>query len=105
MVISIAENSFELFFIAFKSAARVVGRKLVPNTCFHLPHEPASIAFNNEDNLIICYKDARRISIYSPKSKMIKELDVCHFGYTFDARITDPWRIGINESPDILIAD
>ena len=105
MVISIAENSFETVFIACKSAVKFIGSKLVPKTSFHLPHEPASIAFSDEDNLIICYKDARRVSIHSTKGKVIKELDVRHFGYRFGARITDPWRIGINENQDILVAD
>ena len=31
---------------------------------------------------------------------MIKELDICHIGYRFGARITDPWRISISENQD-----
>ena len=105
LVISIAENSLETVFVACKTVIKVIGSKLVPKTCFHIPHEPTDIAFNDEDNLIICYKDARRVSVHSTKGKVIKELDVRHFGYRFGARITDPWRISISENQDILVAD
>ena len=105
MVISIAENSLETVYVACKTAIKVIGSKLVPKTSFHIPHEPSAIAFNDEDNLIICYKDARRVSVHSTKGKVLKELDVRHFGYRFGARITDPWRICISENQDILVAD
>lgn len=104
-VISIAENSFETAFVACKTSVKAIGSKMVPKKCFHLPHEPSSIAFTEDDNLVICYKEARRVSIHSTKGKVLKELDVRHFGYRFGARITDPWRISVNENQDILVAD
>ena len=105
IIISIAENSNETVFVACKTAVKVIGSKMVPKTCFHLSHEPSNIAFTEDDSLVICYKDARRVSIHSMKGKVIKDLDVRHFGYRFGARITDPWRLAINDNQDILVAD
>ena len=105
IIISMAENSYETLFIACKTAIKVLGSKLVQKTSFHLSHEPSSIAFTDDDSLVICYKDARRVSIHSMNGKVIREMDVRHFGYRFGARITDPWRVAINDDQDILIAD
>ena len=104
-VVSIDKSSGEILYVACRTCVKILTNKMLLKEVFSLAHEPSDMKFNQVDEIVIAFRDARRVALFSNRGLLLKEFDIRHFGYRFGVRMNDPWKLALTDNHDILLTD
>ncbi|XP_052253113.1 uncharacterized protein LOC127859647 [Dreissena polymorpha] len=104
-VVSIATTSSGAIVVCCKASVKALLNKPAHKVLFHLVHEPSDMVVNENDNLIVCFKEAKKVTVFSIRGKPLQEMDVRNLGFRFGFRMNDPWKLALDDNQNVYLTD